>query len=325
MALQRQAEFKRNRHTHATDANQFNHRFTKAATGLGMAHDWLPAFLESEALPARYAQLVTKHFAPIAAQLASAHRGPIRVIGVNGAQGTGKSTLASVLQKLLQHEHGLTAAILSIDDLYLTRDERLHLAAEIHPLLATRGVPGTHDVALGLEVIEQLKSGGATRLPRFNKAVDDRMREDQWSEVEQPIDLLLFEGWCMAACAEPDHRLPQPINELEERDDADGRWRQFVNRQLRGPYTALFGHIDQLIMLKAPDFECVCAWRAEQEGKLRVRMQAEGKPADAVMDAAALARFMMHYERLTRWMLEEMPARADLMLELTADHGIRSA
>ena len=39
-------------------------------------------------------------------------------------------------------------------------------------------------------------------------------------------------------------------------------------------------------------------------------------------------RFIMHYERLTRWILQEMPARADIVVRLGPDHevlGIRGA
>ena len=285
---------------------------------------WLDDFLRQERLPHGYAELVKNHFAPLARLIEGQHTDTSRIIGINGAQGTGKSTLANVLKQLLQEEYGLRTAILSIDDLYLTRKERLRLAADVHPLLATRGVPGTHDVDLGVEVIEQLTAGTATRLPRFNKAIDNREPTDAWPEVDQPIDILLFEGWCMAALPESDHRLSRPINELEHKEDTDGIWREYVNQQLAGPYRLLFDRIDTLIMLEAPDFECVCDWRAKQEDKLRSRMQAEGKPADEVMDPARHAHFMMHYERLTRWMLEEMPKRADTVLSLEKDHTLRS-
>jgi D-glycerate 3-kinase len=40
------------------------------------------------------------------------------------------------------------------------------------------------------------------------------------------------------------------------------------------------------------------------------------------MDAAAVAAFIQHYERLTRHILTEMPGRADLTLYLDPDRRV---
>ena len=99
-----------------------------------------------------------------------------------------------------------------------------------------------------------------------------------------------------------------------------------VNASLATDYTELFALLDRLVMLKAPDFECVHTWRGEQEDKLRKRVLAAGQTdLSGVMDTEALARFIMHYERLTRHMLAEMPDRADVVLFLKHDHSIRGA
>jgi D-glycerate 3-kinase len=92
---------------------------------------------------ARLAELVTRH---------RTQREGLFVLGLCGAQGSGKSTLAAALARMLARD-GTRTAILSLDDIYLTRAERLQLAREVHPLFATRGAPGTHDVALGLATI----------------------------------------------------------------------------------------------------------------------------------------------------------------------------
>ena len=81
------------------------------------------------------------------------------------------------------------------------------------------------------------------------------------------------------------------------------------------------------MLLQAPGFERVEAWRTLQEEKLAARLAAEGRQGE-VMDDATLHRFIMHYERLTRWILQEMPARADIVVRLGPDHevlGIRGA
>jgi D-glycerate 3-kinase len=266
---------------------------------------------------------LTRLYLPLAACLLSRAQGVPRVVGVNGAQGAGKSTVCRLLECVVEHGFGRRAATLSIDDLYLTRSERRRLAAEVHPLLATRGVPGTHDVALGRKLLAGLRqhtAGQIVALPQFDKANDERRPREAWREVETPLDLVLFEGWCVGAVAQPPTALDTPLNALERDEDADGRWRSYVNACLAGDYQALFGEIDLLVMLKVPAFERVTEWRGLQERKLAAQYGGKG-----VMDEAALQRFIMHYERLTRWQLEEMPQRAELVLELGADHAVKRA
>jgi D-glycerate 3-kinase len=234
------------------------------------------------------------------------------VIGICGAQGSGKSTLAFSLQKECT-ARGLVTAVLSLDDLYLTRAKREELAREVHPLLLTRGPPATHDTELGLRTFALLDEGAETLLPRFDKARDDRAPVEHWMRASAHCDVLLFEGWCVGAAAEPDDRLHEPVNALEAEEDKDALWRRHVNRSLGGEYQALFARIDRLVLLAAPGFEAVFAWRQQQERDLRARMTADQR---GVMDDAALVRFIAHYERLTRWILEEMPGRADLVIRL---------
>jgi D-glycerate 3-kinase len=118
--------------------------------------------------------------------------------------------------------------------------------------------------------------------------------------------------------------LLEPVNELERLEDADGRWRGYVNEQLAGSYRQLFACVDVLLMLRAPSFDCVFEWRRLQERKLAAKVGAQGVPAgrSQVMDDAALRRFIMHFERITRHLQEEMPARADLVAQLDADRRI---
>ena len=237
------------------------------------------------------------------------------VLGICGSQGSGKSTLAkAVLQQCA--EQGIAAASLSIDDLYLTKAERERLGRDVHPLLRTRGVPGTHDVALGLDVISQLDRGLPAALPRFDKARDDRTPQGEWPAAPENCRLLVFEGWCVGARPEADAALRQPVNTLEETEDADGIWRRYANVGLAGDYQRLFARIDALVLLAAPGFDVVLSWRMQQEEELR---QSAGEQASDVMDAAGVARFIRHYERLTCHILSEMPDRADLVIRLARD------
>ncbi len=241
------------------------------------------------------------------------------VVGLCGAQGSGKSTLANGLLQGL-HEAGIAAATLSIDDLYLTLAERERLASEVHPLLRTRGVPGTHDVDLGLSVIADIDARRPTQLPRFDKSRDDRAPPDRWQAIDAPLDVLLFEGWCVGARPQSPEALIEPINALEREEDRDSRWRAYVNGALEGRYRPLFGRIDFLTLLAAPGFEVVRAWRIQQENDLRAQ-SAPGAPG--VMTDDQIARFIQHYERLTRHILVEMPGRADVTIAIDADRRVR--
>ena len=247
--------------------------------------------------------------ATVNAALSRASRRPL-VVGLCGAQGSGKSTLAAALV-----HHFAGAATLSLDDIYLTRAQRQMLAHDIHPLFATRGVPGTHDVALGLDVIAALDDGRPVRLPRFDKSTDDRASPDTFPLVAATCPLLILEGWCVGARPQRREALASPINPLEEREDPEGRWRTYANEALGGRYQDLFKRVDLLVLLAAPSFETVLAWRLQQEHALR----ASGARGVGVMDDAAVERFVQHYERLTRHILEEMPGRADMVLRFDAE------
>jgi D-glycerate 3-kinase len=267
--------------------------------------------IEAEGLPPDYREVIDRHWRPLSEDIAErALDGPV-IVGINGAQGSGKSTLCKFLEVLLV-EHNQRAVTLSLDDLYLTRAERQAMARDEHPLFATRGVPGTHDVALGHAILDALLDKRPIVLPRFDKANDDRASGGR--AVDTPVEVILFEGWCVGAVPQPAAALIEPVNRLEAEEDPDGVWRREVNRRLATDYAELFARIDLLVTLKVPGFEAVHTNRRLQEAKL-----AAAHPGGAaIMDDAALDRFLMHYERLTRWMLAEMPARADAVIEIGA-------
>ncbi len=239
------------------------------------------------------------------------------ILGICGSQGSGKSTLAYALVDRFAAQ-GLRVATLSLDDLYLDKAARAELARDVHPLLATRGVPLTHDVALGCAILDSVKAGQRVQLPRFDKASDEPLAKGEW--VDGPLDLLIFEGWCVGAVAEAD--LSVPVNDLERDEDPDGVWRRAVNAALAGPYQTLFEHIDRLILLAAPDFAVVSDWRTQQEDDLRTALSAGGRDPALAMNATQIARFIQHYERITRAVLREMPNRADLVLRLDQDRHV---
>lgn len=269
--------------------------------------------IAAEELPDDYIHVVRRYWRPLADFIARQRRqGRPLLVGVNGAQGSGKSTMCQFLAAILE-DMGLTAIALSLDDFYLTRSERQKLADKVHPLFATRGVPGTHDTALMRAVLDGVTAGRVVEAPRFDKATDDRSRMTR--RIEPPVDVILFEGWCVGASPQSDEELRDPINRLEREEDRDCIWRNEVNRHLKTDYAGIFGRLDLLVMLAVPGFDAAIANRHLQEEKL-ARRNPDGK---AVMDEQALIRFMMHYERVTRRMLAEMPDRADLTIPIGLD------
>ena len=273
----------------------------------------LDRFIAEEGLPDSFRRTAELVCEPLAAraQRRRIDRKRCAVIGLCGAQGSGKSTVAKYAARLLE-ARGMRTVALSLDDFYLTHDARQRLAREIHPLLAVRGPPGTHDVGMAGAALDQLRSKGKVALPRFDKATDNRTPRGTWTTVASPVDVVLLEGWCVGAVSQGRAALATPINDLERDEDPKAIWRTYVNDQLDGPYQPLFARLHDLILLEAPSFEVVAGWRAEQEAKLRAR-------GLGGMDEAEIARFVAHYERLTRWILAEMPGRADWVVTLDAD------
>jgi D-glycerate 3-kinase len=282
-----------------------------------MSRNWLDAFIAAEALPPAFAESAQAICIPLAERIAAEATGPGFTVGICGSQASGKSTMTAVTRRLLE-EKGLSVASFSLDDIYLTRVERQSLARDVHPLLAVRGVPGTHDVALGAAVVAALKQPGEVAIPAFEKARDDRRPPADWPRVQGPADIILFEGWCVGARPQDPADLLAPVNGLERDQDADATWRTYANEALAGPYRTLFERLDLLVLLQAPGFEVVLDWRLEQERKLRERLAREGGDASRVMTDAEVDAFIRHYERLTRWILAEMPGRADVVVRLDA-------
>ena len=241
------------------------------------------------------------------------------LIGLSGLQGSGKSTLAGQLVELAARR-GIGALALSIDDFYFGRAARQRLARDVHPLLATRGVPGTHDVDLLLGTLDALRTATPrrpARVPRFDKGLDTRVAPSRWRSVARKPDFVILEGWCIGVPPQDEAALLKPVNELERDEDRDARWRNWVNAQLARHYVPLWQRLDRLVMLQAPSCAIVARWRDEQERALRRRN------APRALSPAALRRFLMHYERLSRQALKTLPARADLRIVLDEDRRVR--
>ncbi|WP_394224156.1 kinase [Alteromonas gracilis] len=272
-------------------------------------------FLTTHQLPSSYAETAQKWFMPLCEQLLKHQNSANKpfIVGINGCQGSGKSTLTSFIESFLSSVHGKRVVSLSIDDFYYDQTKRNALAIKVHPLLATRGVPGTHDIPLALNTLRNLDKGNRTSLPRFNKATDNPFPTKQWPVITSSPDFIILEGWCVGASAQASVELKRPVNHLEEVEDPLGIWRSFVNTELAGDYQALFEKIDYRIMLKAPSFDCVYQWRLEQEHKLAQKSSGND---NGIMSDEEVANFVQHYQRITEHALQHLPEKCDTVFYL---------
>ncbi|ROS01693.1 D-glycerate 3-kinase [Sinobacterium caligoides] len=295
----------------------------------------LRQFIDTQVLPEDYLATAAKHFSPLLEELVErCQRGACVVVGINGCQGSGKSTLAEYLRVRLQSEHQLSTVVLSLDDFYLAKGQRQSLADTVHPLLASRGVPGTHDTRLMLRTLARLRSGvgASVRVPRFDKAADDRCAPGACDEVKTPCDIIILEGWCLGATAQPAQMLLAPVNEFERHADSDGRWRRYSNDSLGGDYQRIFEQVDSWVMLRAPSFQVVYQWRLQQEQKLADKLRSSGpqqgklreqnEEAAALMSVDEIDRFVQFFQRLTEHMLVTLPARVDHLYQLNSERDI---
>ena len=248
----------------------------------------------------------------VAATLDAALAGDSHAYAIAGLQGTGKSTL-SVQVAALAARRGLRVVPLSIDDFYLGHAERQRMGREVHPLCATRGVPGSHDAGLACAVLDALREGRPVALPRFDKIADDRLPESQWPRVEH-ADLVLFEGWFLKVPPQADAELDAPINALERDEDPQGTWRRWSNDALARDYPPLWSRLPRLLFLQGPGFEVVPQWRWQQEQTLQAQ-----HPDRQAMTHAQVMRFVQFFERASRQAMRTWPAIADRTIRLDAE------
>lgn len=283
----------------------------------------LKAMIIEHGLPQSYASTASLYFVPLVEQLSTHQTGAGKplVVGIHGCQGSGKSTLATFLKIALQHSD-LSVVVVSLDDVYLTKAQRITLSQTIHPLLLTRGVPGTHDIELAMNVINGLSNSNSSTvaIPRFDKAKDDRLPSTHWDTVRTPIDVIILEGWCLGVPPQDETQLTSPVNELEAQLDTDGTWRKYVNHTLQKDYPVLFNCVDQWVMLQAPSFDCVYQWRLEQEQKLAASYT--GKNGHQIMSEEQVWHFIQHYQRLTEHGLRTLPTKVHHLFQLNEQRQI---
>jgi D-glycerate 3-kinase len=289
----------------------------------------LSEFAEQEQLPSEFVSSAERWFLPLITRLqqkCASHQNDARrplVLGINGAQGSGKSTLSALIVKLMTECYDLRTVAMSLDDFYLSKSARQALAKDIHPLLRTRGVPGTHNIHTLKQTINNLLSKRPCVIPRFDKSTDDVADKTLWQSIESPCDLIVLEGWCVGTPAQTPDALKHASNELERSQDGEHIWRNYVNQTLDDEYQAIFAKIDYLVMLKAPSFDCIYRWRLQQEHKMQQR-NLQNNAAKGGMSDAEIFAFIQYYQRITEHGLARLPAIADEVFELDQHRSIIS-
>ena len=246
------------------------------------------------------------------------------MIGLAGGQGSGKTTISSILTLILKKYFKLNVFKISIDDFYKTRKDRKVLSITKHSLLMTRGVPGTHDIDLMLKFFKKVKSKKfkSLKVPKFNKAIDDRYKKNLWYKLKSKPDVVIFEGWCVGAQAQKSKQLRKPINSLEKVRDQSIKWRLYVNNQLKTKYKTLFKQLDGLLYLKAKNFNILKNWRLKQERKLWI--QTKNKKNLKIMSSGDVINFMQTYQRITQQMFKDAIKNSSIIMNLNNNHQIQN-
>ena len=235
---------------------------------------------------------------------------------ISGSQGSGKSTLSKLIKIIIEKTSSKKVMLLSIDDYYLSKMDRYNISQQIHPLLITRGVPGTHDIKKLKEHLRQFKKKQFPIItPTFNKLKDDISKK---TKVFNKADVLILEGWCCGAKPIENKFLKINLNKVEQELDKDFKWRKYYNSKLKNEYQQIFKTFDRIIYLQPPSFNFVLKWRYAQE-----KNNAKKTKTKNFMNKNTTKNFILYYEKLTKWMIKNMPDKADMLIKIDKAQKIK--
>ena len=248
-------------------------------------------------------------------------KGKTLFLGFSGGQGSGKTTVVKILKIILKKFFKRKIYVSSIDDFYKTLKDRNEMSYTTHSLFKTRGVPGTHDVNLINKFFYFIKKKKfkKTKLPKFDKSIDDRLKKKYWFNIKERPEIVILEGWCVGARPQSNSLIKKPVNILEKYEDENLIWRKHVNEKLKREYKKLFAMIDYYIFMKIPNFNMVFKWRLLQEKKLRKKLRFKKK----IMSYNEIKRFIMFYQRITLQMIKDLSKSASIVMLLNENHEIK--
>ncbi len=282
----------------------------------------LPAFNEFcqttlEVEPKEMLQVLWDLWLPLGIKLASERQqlGRPLIQGILGGQGTGKTTMCKVLSLILHHL-GYRTVSLSLDDLYKTYSDRLLLTQQ-DPRLIWRGPPGTHDIDLGLNLLDRIRDfQSPVMIPRFDKSAYSGAGDRTHPEIFTNIDIVLFEGWFVGVRpidANLFETAPPPII-----TDEDKAFARDMNLRLQD-YLPLWERLDSLIVLYPTDYRCSLEWRKQAEQQ----MIAAGKSGMSNAEIEQFVKYFwrsLHPELFIKPLVKDRTA-VDLVIEIHRDRS----
>lgn len=235
-------------------------------------------------------------------------------IMVAGSQGSGKSSLSKLIKLYLEKFYYKSVVIISMDDFYLSKRQRMQLSKNIHPLFLTRGAPGTHDLdLLNKKILQIFDKKFPVYLPIFDKVTDTRKRT--YRKVLKG-DVIIFEGWCAGAQPVNQSYLQKNFNNLEKYKDKNFIWRNSYNKYLN-EYQKIFSQFNYFIYFQFNQWGHVLDWKYKQELELR------GKKKDLALKKY-LKEFIQYYEKVSKWMHLKVPKYCNILIKLNAHQKIKS-
>jgi len=235
---------------------------------------------------------------------------------ISGSQGVGKSTISNLLKLVIEKYYKKKVMLLSIDNYYLSKTQRFKLAKKIHPLLLTRGVPGTHNIKKLYQDINQFnKQKFPITIPHFDKINDDITKK---RKIINNAQILLLEGWCCGSLPIKTKYLNQNVNQLESKYDKKNIWRKYYNSMLKSEYRKVFSMFNKKIYIQPPSFKYVLKWRSLQE-----KNNAKKSNSKNFMNKDKLKKFIQHYEKITKWMMKTMPHEVDILIKIDKNQKIK--
>ncbi|EUC29173.1 hypothetical protein COCCADRAFT_29709 [Bipolaris zeicola 26-R-13] len=259
------------------------------------------------------------------------------ILGITGLQGSGKSTWASTLVKLLSEDHGLYSITVSLDDFYKTHTELLERRNQdpANKLYRTRGQPGTHDEALAQSFFQELKNWSATdgnkhlAIPSFDKSrfngEGDRAPEHSWPRITRKPAVVIFEGWCLGftpvspSFIQQKHALALQ-DKLAVNTPAQHQVSHLleVNECLKRYCDTFMGpsHFHYFVHIDTEDLGNVYKWRLEQEHRL-IEERGEGMEDQRVREFidGYMPSYEIYLEQLRKGLFEERGRMVRVVLD----------
>ncbi|GES73682.1 P-loop containing nucleoside triphosphate hydrolase protein [Rhizophagus clarus] len=243
------------------------------------------------------------------------------IVGLNGTQGSGKTTIACELVKSLKTTNDLSVVTCSIDDFLLTYKEQCLLAEKNfgNKLLEFRGQPGTHDILLGKQILqelcdvqqkyselqEKLEEGGNLKfnnlnvsIPNYDKSLNNGRgdRSPNWNVVLPPVHIILIDGWSLGFKHLPYSKLKEVYDNASSCSKLKSHplsHLEIINENLKQYEENWYPFFDIFICIDAEDINYVYQWRLEQEHNMK-KMGKNGMSDDQVKDF--IDRYMPSYE-----------------------------